>query len=112
MNMVRGYLARRIYTSPVSWRRNAILSVNGKDGTFSIVDFDGVEPPATTFVDGVILPFEPVVTDRVPLERLLLSQFPVGEFTPSHYWLLDFPGIFSGAMVPTDSGLVKIVRLC
>lgn len=110
--MARGFLARRIYRSPNEWRRDAVLLVDEETGSVSVKELDGVEPPATIFVDGVILPFEPKVDGSGSLDSLLLSQFPEGGASSSHYWLLDYPGIFSGMAVPSDPDQVKIVQLC
>lgn len=101
--MVRGYLARRIYTAPDTWRRNAVLSVDDEQGVLSISDFDGVEPPATTFVEGIILPFEPKFMGGISLTSYLAMSFPDREEPPTHYWSLSYPGIFSGKDLPADA---------
>lgn len=107
-----GFLARRIYTSATSWRRNAILMVDQESGVTHIADFEGTEPPATTFVEGVILPFEPQLQAEKTLENLLVSQFPQEQTNPSHYWLLEYPGLFSGRPIPDDLTLCRVMKLC
>lgn len=108
--MRKGYLSRRIYTSPVTWMRNAVLMVDEETASCSLMELEGTEPPATTFVDGVILPFEPNLQCVTTLKDLLLRQFPQ-EKTFSHYWLLEYPGLFSDKEIPADLSLCKVVKL-
>lgn len=110
--MVRGYLARRIYTAPDSWRRDAILSVDDEMGVLSITEFDGVESPATTFVEGIILPFEPKFMGGFPLSSYLAMNFPPKGYPSEHYWSLTYPGVFSGKDLPADAAEWRVARLC
>lgn len=108
--MRKGYLSRRIYTSPDTWMRNAVLMVDEETASCLLMELEGTEPPATTFLEGVILPFEPQLTGGDSLENLLLKQFPQ-EKTFSHYWLLEYPGLFSDKEIPADLSLCKVVKL-
>lgn len=110
--MVKGFLARRIYTSPDSWRRDAILLVDEEKGVLSITEFDGVEFPATTFVEGIILPFEPKFIGGISLASYLTMNFPSTGSSPEHYWSLTYPGIFSGKDLPADAAEWRVARLC
>lgn len=108
--MRKGYLSRRIYTAPDAWMRNAILMVDEEKGSCALMELEGTEPPATTFVEGVILPFEPLLQSGDTLENILLTQFPQ-EKIALHYWLLEYPGLFSDKAVPMDLSLCKVVKL-
>lgn len=90
--------------------RNAVLMVDEETASCSLMELEGTEPPATTFLEGVILPFEPQLTGGDSLENLLLKQFPQ-EKTFSHYWLLEYPGLFSDKEIPADLSLCKVVKL-
>lgn len=109
--MIRGYLARRVYLSPTKWLRNALLSVDAV-GDVSVSLFDGVEPPATTFVEGIILPFEPRFVRSISLsDYLSMNEFPAGK-SARHYWSLDYPGLFSGHETPAEEGEWHVAQLC
>lgn len=84
--------------------------VDEETASCSLMELEGTEPPATTFLEGVILPFEPQLTGGDSLENLLLKQFPQ-EKTFSHYWLLEYPGLFSDKEIPADLSLCKVVKL-
>ncbi len=85
--------------------------VDEEAASCSLMELEGTEPPATTFLEGVILPFEPQLTSGLSLENLLLKQFPQEMKSPSHYWSLEYPGIFSGKAIPADLSLCKVVKL-
>lgn len=111
--MTKGYLARRIYLSPSEWLRNALLSVDTDKGWVSVSSFEGVEPPATTFVEGIILPFEPRFVGSVSLQDYLSAEFPPSEgVEPLHYWSLEYPGLFSGHETPADAASWHVAQLC
>ncbi|MBR5696969.1 MAG: hypothetical protein IKX43_12180 [Paludibacteraceae bacterium] len=111
--MVKGYLARRIYLSPTEWLRNALLTVDDAEGgKVSVSPFDGVESPATTFVEGVILPFEPLYEKSVPLTDYLTKSFPQHNETYDHYWELEYPGLFSGKDTPAEESAWHVRKLC
>lgn len=110
--MRKGYLSRRIYTAPDRWMRNAVLMVDEEQESCSLMELEGTEPPATTFLDGVILPFEPKLERGCSLENLLLRQFSKKISHPVHYWMLDYSGIFSGKPIPEDLSQCRVMRLC
>ncbi len=91
--------------------RNAVLMVDEERGDCSLMELEGTEPPATTFIEGVILPFEPQLTSGLSLENLLLKQFSQEIVEPLHYWTLAYPGLFSGKAIPSDLSLCKVVKL-
>lgn len=91
--------------------RNAVLMVDEETASCSLMELEGTEPPATTFLEGVILPFEPQLTGGDSLENLLLKQFPKEIVEPLHYWTLAYPGLFSGEAIPTDLSLCRVTKL-
>lgn len=110
--MVKGFLARRIYHSPSEWLRNALLTVDATEGSISITPFNGIEAPATTFVEGIILPFEPRFVASVSLSDYLSMNFPAQKSAPNHYWALDYPGLFAGHDTPANESAWHVTKLC
>ena len=110
--MVRGYFSRRIYLSSSEWLHDAVVNVDDRTGEVSLSSLDGSETPATTFVEGIILPFEPKFIGGISLASYLTMTFPSTGSSSDHYWSLTYPGIFSGKNSPADASEWRVARLC